>query len=107
MQYSTSATDQYMRDVIQDEFSADEADNALTALTVLTSVSPRLFPFDRTFVRTDHQRDGTGASGVRFIVFGDTGVDRMVRIPREDLDSVITATDTVISMAFSIDERYV
>jgi hypothetical protein len=93
MNYTPHATDQYMRSVLIDELSDDEADNALTALSTLTSLFPGLFPFERTFARPDHNPTVRGPAGVRFVVFGDNGVERMVQIPREDLSSVAEAVE--------------
>lgn len=94
--YNPDATDSFMRSVLIDELSDDEADNALTALSTLTSLFPALFPFERTFARPDHQRGTDGPSGVRFVVFGDAGIERMVRIPRSDLCSVAEAVESVM-----------
>lgn len=96
MTYTASATDQYMRSVLIDELSDDEADNALTALSTLTSLFPKLFPFDRTFARPDHYPSQPGVSGVRFVVFGPEGIERMVRIPKWDLSSVAEAVESVL-----------
>jgi hypothetical protein len=93
--YNASATDQYMLSVLVDEFSVDEADNALTALTTLTTTYPELFPSERTFARPDHQPGTKGAAGVRFVVFGETGVERMIRMPRAALASLKDAINTL------------
>ena len=96
MTYNASAADQYMLSVLSDELTITEADNALTALSTLTSVSPGLFPFDRTFVRPDHQKGTDGAAGVRFVVYGEQGIIRMIRIPRSDLQDLDDAIDSVL-----------
>lgn len=101
--YNADATDSYMRSVLIDELSDDEADNALTALTTLTSLFPALFPFDRTFARPDHQRGTDGPSGVRFVVFGEHGIERMVRVPRMDLSSVAEAVESVLLIVSVLD----
>ena len=103
MTYTASATDQYMRSVLIDELTDDEADNALTALSTLTSLYPQLFPFDRTFTRPDHYPSQAGASGVRFIVFGPEGIERMVRIPKQDLSSVAEAVESVLIIVSILD----
>lgn len=100
--YIPHGVDQYMLSVLTDELTIDEADNVLTALTALTTFSPELFPFNRTFVRPDHQRDGDGAVGVRFIVYGPGGVDRMIRVPRKDLTDLPMTITLVLSWADSI-----
>lgn len=82
-----------MRSVLADEFTGDEADNALTALSTLTSLFPELFPSHRTFVRPDHQTPHMRATGVRFVVYGDQGIVRQIRIPRMCLVSVSEAVD--------------
>lgn len=93
--YNASATDQYQLSVLTDELSMDEADNALTALNTLTSTYPRLFPFDRTFARPDHQIGVNGPTGVRFIVYGDEGVERFIRVPRAALASLRGSIDSL------------
>lgn len=98
MTYNSTAADQYMRSVLSDELSDDEADNALTALTTLTTIHPVLFPFERTFARPDHQRGVDGPSGVRFVVYGEEGIERTLRVPRADLTSVSEAIDSVINL---------
>lgn len=103
--YSQSAADQYMFSVLSDELTDDEADNALTALSTLTGLFPALFPAEHTFVRPDHQRGTDGPSGVRFVVFGDGGVVRMVRLPRQDLRSVAEAVETIMIMVSIIDTK--
>ena len=103
--YNADATDEYMRSVLIDELSDDEADNALTALSTLTSLFPALFPFDRTFARPDHQRGTDGPSGVRFVVFGSHGVERMVRVPRMDLSSVAEAIESVMILVSILDTQ--
>lgn len=97
--YSPVGVDQYMLSVLSDELTADEADNALTALSALTSVHPETYPFNRTFARPDHQRDRNGAAGVRFIVYGEFGMERMIRVPRADLASLETLIDSVLAWA--------
>jgi hypothetical protein len=96
--YTDYATDQYMRSVLADELSVDEADNALTALTSLTSAYPKLFPFERTFVRPDHQTGVRGAAGVRFVVYGEDGVERFLRLPRAALVSLKESIDQVFDL---------
>ena len=93
MNYTASAADQHMRNVLTDELTPDEADNAMTALSALTSLFPSLFPFDRTFVSTDHYPTLSGPSGVRFVVYGEEGEERSVHIPRADLSSVAEAVE--------------
>ncbi len=89
-----------MRSVLADEFTTDEADNALTALTALTTAYPQLYPFDRTFVRPDHDRtaDAPGPAGVRFIVYGEDGVERFIRLPRAVLGSLRSAIDELFNV---------
>ena len=87
-----------MRSVLSDELSDDEADNALTALTTLTTIHPELFPFERTFARPDHQKGVAGSSGVRFVVYGEEGEVRFLRVPRSDLTSISEAIDSVIAL---------
>ena len=103
--YNADATDEYMRSVLIDELSDDEADNALTALSTLTSLFPALFPFDCTFARPDHQRGSNGPAGVRFEVFGPNGIERMVRIPRVDLSSVAEAVESVMILVSILDTQ--
>ena len=93
MNYTGNATDQHMRNVLLDELTSDEADNAMTALSALTSLFPIFFPFERTFVSTDHYPTLSGPSGVRFVVYGDEGQERSVHIPRADLSSVAEAIE--------------
>lgn len=96
--YTDFAADQYMRSVLTEELSIDEADNALTALTTLTSTYPRLFPFERTFARPDHQRGVDGAAGVRFIVYGEDGEERFLRLPRKALGSLRDSINEVFEV---------
>jgi len=98
MTYNSSATDQYMLSVLVDEFSVDEADNALTALSTLTSAYPQLFPSERTFARPDHQLGVNGPAGVRFVVFGEEGIVRVIRLPR----AVLTSLRNTINELFLI-----
>lgn len=93
MNYTASAADQHMRNALIDELTPDEADNAMTALSTLTSLFPSFFPFDRTFVSTDHYPTLRGPSGVRFVVYGEEGQERTVHIPRADLSSVAEAIE--------------
>ncbi len=95
MNYTPYATDQYMRSVLIDEFSDDEADNALTALSALTSIYPSYYPSERTFVKTHHHRGSDRAIGVRFVVYGEDGIERSVFLPREDLADIGRAIDAV------------
>lgn len=96
--YNDQSVDQYMRKVLREEFSTSEADNALTALSTLTSLYPDLFPYDDSFVRPDHQQGVKGAAGVRFEVYDDKGVVRFLRIPRHSLSTVKDAVDTVVAV---------
>ena len=96
--YNASATDQYMLSVLVDEFSEDKADNALTPLSPLTFTYPKPFPFERTFARPDHQLGVDGPSGVRFVVYGSEGVERMIRLPRTALASLATAVNEMFSV---------
>ncbi len=96
--YDAFAADQYMRSVLTDELSDDETDNALSALTTLTIIHPSLFPHDRTFVRPDHQQGVDGPSGVRFVVYGDEGIERMLRLPRRDLTSISETIDRLVDL---------
>lgn len=98
MTYNSSATDQYMISVLVDEFSVDEADNALTALSTLTSLNPQLFPPERTFARPDHQMGVKGPAGVRFVVYGEEGVERMIRLPRAALETLKAAIDSIYAV---------
>lgn len=91
--YNEYATDQYMRSVLVDEFSPDETDNALTALSSITSLFSELFPPERTFVRPDHENRHLRPTGVRFIVYGDSGIVRQIRIPKSALSSISHAID--------------
>lgn len=93
--YTEFATDQYMLSVLADELHVDEADNALTALTTLTNASPGMFPPERTFVRPDHQKGVEGPTGVRFIVYGEEGIERSLRLPRTALGSIREAIDDI------------
>lgn len=93
MTYSEIATDQYMLSVLAEELSVDEADNALTALSWLTSAHPGYFPTERTFVRPEHQSGEDRATGVRFVVYGPEGIDRFLRLPRASLTSVSECID--------------
>jgi hypothetical protein len=95
MTYSEFATDQYMLSVLAEELTVDEADNALTTLTTLTHTSPAYFPPERTFVRPDHHRGVDGPTGVRFIVYGEEGVVRSLRLPRECLGTLKEAIDDI------------
>lgn len=101
--YIDFAADHYMRSVLTDELSTDEADNALTALTALTSIHPELYPFNRTFVRPDHQKGSDGATGVRFVVYGAEGMERMIRVPRGDLADLGGLIDEVLAWAGSVE----
>lgn len=96
--YNSSATDQYMLSVLADELSVDEADNALTGLNALTSRHPKLFPPDRTFARPDHQNGVRGPAGVRFVVYGDEGVERFLRLPRAALASLKDTIDSIYNL---------
>ena len=98
MTYNASSADQYMLSVLADELSVNEADNALTGLSVLTSISPSLFPFEDTFVRPDHQRGLQGPSGVRFVVYGSEGVVRQIHVPRAALRSLEATVDNIYSI---------
>jgi len=102
--YNEIATDQYMRSVLVEEFTIDEADNALTALSTLTSNYPRLFPHERTFARPDHDPtvSRTGPAGVRFVVYGEEGIERQVRLPRADLASLKSSIDGVFGVLDSL-----
>lgn len=91
--YSEYATDLYMRSVLSDELTVVEVDNALTALTSITSLFPDKFPANRTFVRPDHETIHMKATGVRFVVYGDAGIIRQIRIPRGSLASLADAVD--------------
>lgn len=95
MTYTDFAADQYMHSVLSDELLPEETDNALTALTTLTSASPGMFPPERTFVRPDHQKGVEGATGVRFIVYGSEGIERTLRLPRELLGTLREAIDDI------------
>lgn len=103
--YPQVAADQYMFSVLSDELTDNEADNALTALSTLTSLYPALFPSEHTFVRPDHQRGVDGPSGVRFVVFGEDGVVRMVRLPRQDLSSLTEAIETIMIMVSILNQK--
>lgn len=96
IKYNSLATDSYMRSVLTDALSLDEADNSLTALSTLTGLHPSLFPHERTFVRPDIQPGSTVASGVRFEVYGEDEIERTVRVPRIDLSSVAEAVESVL-----------
>lgn len=98
--YNNFATDQYMLSVLSDELTINEADNALTALTTLTSAYPQLFPFERTFARPDHDHtsDVRGPVGVRFIVYGEKGVERMIRLPRSVFATLKATIDEVFAV---------
>jgi hypothetical protein len=98
MNYNCEATDQYMLSVLVDEFSVDEADNALTALSTLTNAYPSLFPHERTFARPDHQPGVKGPAGVRFVVFGESGIVRFIQLPREALASLKAAIDNLFAV---------
>lgn len=102
--YNSEAADQYMRSVLTEELSIDESDNALTALTALTTAYPQLYPFDRTFVRPDHDRtaDRPGPAGVRFIVYGEAGVERFIRLPRSVLSSLKGTIDELFDVLRSL-----
>lgn len=91
--YNDQTTDLYMRSVLSDELHAYEVDNALTTLSSLTSLFPGLFPADRTYVRSDHETVHMRPSGVRFVVYSDTGIVRQIRLPRALLGDVATAID--------------
>lgn len=99
MNYNADATDQYIRSLLVEELSDDEADNAMTALSTLTSLFPSFFPFDRTFALLHSHWGFSGPSGVRFVVFGEDGIERSVHIPRDDLFTVATAVDAVTKSA--------
>lgn len=101
MNYNATTTDQFMRSVLVDEFTIDEADNALTALSTLTSLFPDQYPASRTYARPDHQRGVKGAAGVRFVVYGEEGEERVLRVPRELLSTVQSAVGSVLTI-----ERY-
>lgn len=102
--YNADSADQYMRSVLLDELSTEEADNALTALSTLTTAYPSLYPFDRTFVRPDHDRTAgaDGPAGVRFIVYGEEGVERFIRLPRAALASLKASIDELFSVLGSL-----
>lgn len=93
MNYNADATDQYIRSLLVEELSDDEADNAMTALSTLTSLFPSFFPFDRTFALLHSHWGFSGPSGVRFVVYGEEGEERSVHIPRADLSSVAEAIE--------------
>ena len=86
-------------DTLFSEFTPDEADNILTALNTLTSLSPVLFPHGGTRATPDYQKGVDGPSGVRFTVYSGDREMRMVRLPREDLGTVSDAVETVLIMA--------
>ncbi|URP22219.1 hypothetical protein SEA_BIG4_186 [Microbacterium phage Big4] len=95
MNYTQDSTDQYMRDILVEELTPDAADNALTALSTLTSLYPGVFPSNRTFVRPHHDPTASGPSGVRFVVYGDEGVLRSIYLPGTDLRNVAHAIEAV------------
>lgn len=99
MNYTAIATDQHMRNLLVDDLSDDEADNAMTALSALTSLFPSFFPFQRTFARPHYREASTEATGVRFVVYGEEGIERTVFLPRADLRTVSEAVDAATSTA--------
>src|SRR6187402_3995718 len=99
--YDATSVDQYMRHALEIELNPDEADNALTALTVLTTLAPALYPPGRTFVRFEKERVGFSPEtnvGIRFDVIGDEGITRSIRIPRSSLEGIDTAVNSVTSL---------
>lgn len=101
MTYSYSDVSHHMWASLLDTMSRDEADNAITALTTLTSIFPNLFPSRSTFVRADSQFSVRGPTGVRFVVYDEGQISRTVRIPRSDLLTISSAVDSVIATVSS------
>lgn len=99
MNYTQDSTDQYMRDILADELTPDEADNALTAMSTLTGVFSSYFPIQRTFTRPHRTPGYAEATGVRILVFGEDGIERSVHIPRADLSSVAEAVESAMLTA--------
>ena len=103
--YTAESVDQYMRRALENELEPHEADNALTALTALTTLHPSLFPFSDTFVRVDKEHisfSDHDTYGIRFDVFGEEGIERSLRIPRGDLRHIETAINSVIQIVGAI-----
>ncbi|UDL15934.1 hypothetical protein QEH42_gp284 [Microbacterium phage Pumpernickel] len=93
--YNSSSVDFFMRSVLDGSFTQDETDNALTALSVLTTQCPALFPSDATFVHPDIQANDSRPSGIIFVHYDDEGVVRSIRVPIEDLSNLRTLVDTL------------
>ncbi len=95
--YDGSPVDQYMRRVLEIDLTQDETDNVLTALTALTTIHSRLFPFEATFVRPDKEIVGwtKGVTGIRFETYDQEGMVRVLRVPRKEFASLDTAIHAV------------